>query len=192
MGHHTFDAGAAAGLEDESRYAYLSVDELLGALDPGPEDCVADLGSGTGFYTRSIAPNVGGVVAIDLQPTMHAAFAEFGVPESVDRVTATIGSLPVRSGVLAGAYSTMTYHEFYAPAALAELARVVRPDGRVVIADWSAGGKGDRGPPLSERYDAETVATHFEEHGFDVERVADRRETLVVVARNVADLTRQS
>ncbi|WP_136689652.1 class I SAM-dependent methyltransferase [Halorhabdus amylolytica] len=192
MGHHTFDADGAERLEDESRYAYLSVDELLAALDPGPDDRVGDLGSGTGFYTRAIAPQVGRILALDLQPTMHAAFEEFGVPVTVDRVTATIDAMPVRMDALAGAYSTMTYHEFASDEALMELTRVVEPGGRIVIADWSASGAGDRGPPLSERYDAETVARHFEDHGFDLERVADRRETLVVVARNPAEPTRQS
>ncbi|WP_135662671.1 class I SAM-dependent methyltransferase [Halorhabdus rudnickae] len=192
MGHHTFDADGAERLEDESRYAYLSVDELLGALDPGADDPVADLGSGTGFYTRSIAPHVGRILAVDLQPTMHAAFGEYGVPANVHRVTATIGAVPVRTDALAGAYSTMTYHEFASDAALAELGRLLENDGRIVIADWSASGAGDRGPPLSERYDAETVGRHFEDHGFDVDRVADRRETLVVAARNAAEPTRQS
>ncbi|MFB6202302.1 MAG: class I SAM-dependent methyltransferase [Halorhabdus sp.] len=188
MGHHTFDANAAAGLEDESRYAYLSVDELLSWLEPHAEDCVADLGSGTGFYTRSIAQHVAGIVAIDLQPTMHAAFEEYGVPATVTRVTATIDALPLTTNALGGAYSTMTYHEFYHRDALAELNRVVEPGGRIVIADWSAAGQGERGPPLEERYDAESVAEHFSAQAFVVEYAEDRRETLVVVAR----ATRQS
>ena len=193
MGHHTFDADSAERLEDTSRYAYLSVDELLAALDPDPGALVAELGSGTGFYTRSIAPHVGRLLGIDLQPKMHAAFGEFGVPASVDRVTATVDAMPIRTNALGGAYSTMTYHEFASDAALAELDRIVEPGGRIVIADWSSAGRGERGPPLAERFDAATVATQFDDHGFTVERVSDRRETLVVVvARTGSESTRQS
>lgn len=192
MDQHTFDPGGADHLEDVSRYAYLSIDELLAAIDPDPDATVADLGSGTGFYTRSVAPHVGRILAIDLQADMHAAFADHGVPVNVDRVTAIVDAVPVRTDALDGVYSTMTYHEFAGADARAELARIVRPEGRLAIADWSAAGTGERGPPLSGRYDAATVAEHLEDAGFDVDRAVDRRETLVVVARNAVGTTRQS
>jgi ubiquinone/menaquinone biosynthesis C-methylase UbiE len=191
MGHHTFDPDSARRLEDDTRYAYLSVDELLGLFDPESNDVVADLGSGTGFYTRSIAPHVRRIVAADLQPAMHTAFEEFGIPTNVDRVTATAGHLPVQTDRLDAVYSTMTYHEFASEGALGELARVLAPGGRLAIADWSAEGAGQRGPPVEERFDAETVAEHFRAIGFAVERATDRRETLVVAAR-VPETSRQS
>ncbi|WP_181687182.1 class I SAM-dependent methyltransferase [Halorhabdus salina] len=191
MGHHTFDPAGARRLEDDTRYAYLSVDELLALFEPDPADVVADFGSGTGFYTRSIAPHVARIVAADLQPAMHAAFAEFGIPENVDRVTATAGQIPIRTDQLDAVYSTMTYHEFAGEAALAELARVLAPGGRLAIADWSAEGAGQRGPPVEERFDAETVVEQLSEAGFTINRTADRRETLVVAAR-LPETSRQS
>lgn len=192
MGEHTFDASRAGKLEDESRYAYLSVDELLGALDPGPEDTVVDLGSGTGFYTRSIATMVGRVLAVDRQPAMHAAFGDVGVPTNVDRLTAAVGALPIATGVLQGAVSTMTYHEFAGAGVEEELRRVLEPGSRVVIADWSAAGDGERGPPISERFDAEAVADTLESAGFGIDRARDRRETLFVLARAPGEPSRQS
>ncbi|MFW5956504.1 MAG: class I SAM-dependent methyltransferase [Halorhabdus sp.] len=182
MAQHTFDASGASGLEDESRHEYLSVDELLKLLDPDPADVVADLGSGTGFYTRPVAEYVDRIVAIDLQPAMHAAFDEYGVPVNVDRVTATIESLPVRTNALDAVFSTMTYHEFADERALSELHRALIPGGRLAIADWTAAGERHRGPPLDERFDARMVAAHLERAGFAVERAQDRRETLVVAA----------
>ncbi|WEL17311.1 SAM-dependent methyltransferase [Halorhabdus sp. SVX81] len=185
MGHHTFDADRADALEDDSRYAYLSVDELLGLFDFEETDCVVDLGSGTGFYTRSVAAHVDAVLAIDIQPAMHAAFEAFGRPGNVHRVTASIDGLPVDTDAVSAAYSTMTYHEFVSERALDELTRAIEPGGRVAIADWSADGTGDRGPPLAERYDAATVAEHLREHGFAIDTADERRETLVVSARYV-------
>ncbi|MFB6129053.1 MAG: class I SAM-dependent methyltransferase [Halorhabdus sp.] len=183
MGHHTFDADRADSLEDDSRYAYLSVDELLGLFDFRETDCVADLGSGTGFYTRSVAEHVEEVLAIDVQPAMHAAFEEFGQPENVSRITASVDWLPVAEDALSAAYSTMTYHEFVSERALDELARSIEPGGRVGIADWSAEGVDERGPPLAERYDAATVVEHLEAHDFVIDTAAERRETFVVSAR---------
>lgn len=58
MGHHTFDADGADKLErPERRYRFFSFEELLWALALSPEDTVADLGSGTGFFTDDIAPH---------------------------------------------------------------------------------------------------------------------------------------
>ena len=67
MGYHTFDASRADKLEQPAdRYRFLSVEELLWALDLSPEDTVADLGSGTGFYTDDVAPHAGDVYAVEI------------------------------------------------------------------------------------------------------------------------------
>jgi ubiquinone/menaquinone biosynthesis C-methylase UbiE len=182
MGHHTFDAGDADKLEDAARrYRHLSRDELLGALAPTTGDVVADLGSGTGFYTDDIAARVGSVHAVDVQPAMHDYYRTKGVPENVTLVTSSVADLPFARGHLDGAVSTMTYHEFATPAALAEVARVLVSGGRFVVADWSANGDGEAGPPLAERYDAAHAARLLDDADFTVEHRAERPETFVVV-----------
>ncbi|QDX39400.1 class I SAM-dependent methyltransferase [Salarchaeum sp. JOR-1] len=182
MGHHTFDAAQAANLEDAAtRYRYLSREELVWALDPDESATVADLGSGTGFYTDTIAPHVAHVYAIDVQDAMHDYYREKGVPENTELVTSGIETLPLESNRLDGAVSTMTYHEFASAQARSELARVLAPGGRLVVADWSADGTGDAGPPLSERFTADDVTTALRESGFDIEFRATRPETFLVV-----------
>ena len=149
MGFHTFDVGRAAQLEDASRYRFCSREELLTLLSPSPTDVVADLGSGTGFYTDDVAPYVATCYAVDVQSAMHDQYREKEVPETVEFVTAEVADLPFADDALDTAFSTMTYHEFASDASLAELARVVRPGGHVVTVDWSARGDGADGetPP---------------------------------------------
>ncbi|MFW6017710.1 MAG: class I SAM-dependent methyltransferase [Halapricum sp.] len=180
MGFHTFDSAQAEGLEDQTRYKYVSVDELLALFGSGSSAVVADLGSGTGFYTDEIAPYVGTLYAVDVQEEMHEYYRQKGLPGNVESVTAEVADLPFEDDTLDGAYSTMTYHEFASEESLAELARICRPGARVGIADWSAMGTGERGPPLEERFDAAEAATAFESAGFEVERAQDRRETFVL------------
>ncbi|MFB6219013.1 MAG: class I SAM-dependent methyltransferase [Halobacteriaceae archaeon] len=181
MGYHTFDAGMADRLEDAAtRYRYLSEEELLAAV--GTPGTLLEVGSGTGFYTDSLAARAGRVVAADVQPAMHARYRENGVPDNVALVLADAGGLPLRTGSVDAAVTTMTHHEIGPPGA-AELARVVRPGGRIVVADWSAAGPGEAGPPVAERFDAAAVSGHLRDAGLAVERGADRRETLLVVAR---------
>lgn len=183
MGFHTFPVDRAEALDDPSRYRFCSREELLELLEPAADDVVADLGSGTGFYTADVAPFVGTTYAVDVQEEMHEFHRENGVPENVELVTAGISSLPFDDDELDGAFSIMTHHEYADAETMDELARVVRPGGRVVTVDWSGDGTGDDGPPIDERFDVETVTDQFEEAGFTIARVHDRPETLAVVAR---------
>ena len=183
MGFHTFDADGAAGLEADSRFRYCSREELLGHLQPAPDATLLDLGSGTGFFTDEIAPFVGRIVALDIQPEMHRFYHDKGTPANVDLVTAKAGRTPLEDSVADAAFSTMVFHEAASKASLADLRRVLVPGGRFVSVDWSGAGRGESGPPLSERFDV-TEADHLlTEAGFTVETAVERAETFLVVAR---------
>ena len=215
MGFHTFDPESADRLEDESRYRYCSREELVGALglgpareesaaavdsDPDDEATIADLGSGTGFYTDDVAPFAGEVKAVDVQDEMHELYREKGVPENVELVTADIGDLPFGDGELDAAFSTMTFHEFAGSGSEDDeggemnastevdagsevaVARVLRDGGRFVVADWTANGDGESGPPVSERYDCDEAVELLENAGFGIVRADERPETFLIIA----------
>lgn len=184
MSDHVIDPEAADNLEDIVRYRYLSRDELIGSLSPEPDDEVVDLGSGTGFYTRDVAAYVGTVQAVDVQPEMHTHFESIGVPDNVNVVTAGVANMPFAADSLDGAISTMTFHEFVSDPALAEIGRVLQTGARIVLADWSAQGEGERGPPLDGRYSASEAADHLEDAAFELDIVQERPETFFITARN--------
>lgn len=183
MGFHTFPVERAAKLEDVSRYRYCSRDELLDLLEPDPVATIADLGSGTGFYTDDVAPFFQTVYAVDVQEAMHETYREKGIPDTVQTVTAEADDLPLEDDHLDLAFSTMTYHEYATEAALVEVRRVLRDSGSLVTVDWSSEGSGEAGPPLDQRYDLSDALTHHRSVGFEVETARTRPETFVVVAR---------
>ena len=183
MGFHTFPIDRADALEDPSRYRFCSREELIEALGLEPEAVVADLGSGTGFYTDDVAPFAATLYAVDVQAEMHDRYREKGLPETVETVTADVASLPFGDDRLDGAYSIMTHHEYASEEAFAELARVLRPGGRLVTVDWSADGSGEDGPSVDERFGLEDVTGQLEAAGFSIESARSRPETLFVVAR---------
>ena len=183
MAFHTFDVDRADVLEDESRYRYCSREELHALVEPHPGMTLADLGSGTGFYTDDLADYVETCYGVDVQTEMHERYREKGLPANVELVTAEVEDLPFDDDALDAAFSTMTYHEFATDGAFAELARVLRPGGRLVTVDWSADGEGAGGPTRAERYDlAHAVRMHVD-HGFVTERASSRPETFVCVGR---------
>lgn len=168
-------------LEDPSRYRWLSGEELRHHLGPAPEGAVADLGSGSGFYTDEVAPIVGRAYAVDILPEMHQRYRERGLPDNVEPVTAGFGDLPFADGGLDGAVAVMTFHHEL-DAALDEIARVLRPGGRFVVADWSATAAGERDPPVEEEYfDLATCQSRLLEAGFRIRLAQERRETFLVV-----------
>jgi ubiquinone/menaquinone biosynthesis C-methylase UbiE len=179
---HTFDPAMADRLEDASRYRYCSREELIALVDPDPGDLIADVGSGTGFYTRDVAPHAGRVLGIDVQPAMHGLFRENGVPGNVALLSADADALPLADGALDGAFATMTFHEVATERALSELRRVLAPGGRFATVDWSAAGEGGAGPPVSDRQSAESATTMLEDAGFSVKRAGERPETFALVA----------
>ncbi|GAB3695025.1 class I SAM-dependent methyltransferase [Halorubrum pallidum] len=184
MGFHTFDVEKADRLERPGvRYRWVSAEEVIGGLDPAADAAVADLGSGTGFYTDDVAPHVGSVYGVDVQTEMHDRYREKGVPENVELVASDVADLPFDDDELDGAFSTMTFHEFATPASIAELARVLRGGSRLAIFDWSADGDGDDGPPVDERYDASDAVEMLETAGFAIDSASTRTETFAVVAR---------
>ena len=169
-------------LEDPERYRWLSAEELRYHLDPSPSWTVADLGSGTGLYTDEIAPVVEHVYAVDNLEEIHDRYRELGLPPNVEPVTAGFDDLPFDDHYLDGAIAVKTFHHEL-DAALAEVARVLRPGGRLVVADWSATGADDRDPPIEEGYfDLATAQSLLLEADFWIRLARERRETFLVVA----------
>ncbi|SDK14826.1 Methyltransferase domain-containing protein [Halovenus aranensis] len=183
MGFHTFDAEKAGNLEDEQRYRWCSREELLTLVAPNEETTVADLGSGTGFYTDVVAPHADTVYAVDVQSEMHEYYEEKGRPANVRPLNASVEDMPLDDDGLDAAFSTMTYHEFSGADSMAELARVLRPGGRLVTVDWSADGSETAGPPLGERHDLGHAVSALTEAGFTVDHAVSRTETFVCRAR---------
>lgn len=179
---HTFDVANADRLEDVGRFRYCSRDELV-ALVGRESERVVDLGSGTGFYTREVAPYVGTCLGLDVQREMHGIHRQHGQIGNVELATAEVDAIPLATDAVDAAVSTMTFHEFCTPEGLEEIARVIRPGGRFANVDWSAEGAGEDGPGMADRQSAASAAALVREAGFAVERAEERPETFVLLAR---------
>jgi ubiquinone/menaquinone biosynthesis C-methylase UbiE/DNA-binding transcriptional ArsR family regulator len=108
---------------------------VLGLIDPTL--VVGDLGCGTGQLSRTVAPYVHKVVAVDASTDMlDAARQRLGDTTNVDIRQGDLESLPIENGELHVAMLSLVLHYSPDPArALAEVARVLRPGGRVLVAD---------------------------------------------------------
>lgn len=108
--------------------------------EPRGDERVLDAGTGTGALAFALAPHVAEVVGVDLVPALLAEgrkrAAEF---PNVSFVEGDVTSLPSDLGQFDLAASLRTLHHIRRPElAVAELVRVTRPGGRILVVDQVA------------------------------------------------------
>ena len=135
----------AAWLEREEREKEERGDLLLRELALKPGQDVADIGAGTGYYTRRMAPLVdprGTVYAVDVQPEMLKMLEDGARRAGLTNVKPVRGSdtrvnLPDASIDLA--ILVDVYHELEFPQEVtASIVRALRPGGRLVLVEYRA------------------------------------------------------
>jgi SAM-dependent methyltransferase len=163
----------------------LSEVELARLLALRGDEDVLDLGSGTGFYTDHIAAlTTGRVYAVELLPEMNDHYRERGVPANVRLVLGDITALALQPANRADARflaeesaelepssadiacTIATWHEIEGRLDLPGLAKILRPQGRLIVIDWRKDAESwESGPPLDERFSgaevAESLAPYF-------------------------------
>jgi ArsR family transcriptional regulator len=108
---------------------------VLGLIDPTL--VVGDLGCGTGQLTEVVAPHVSRVISVDGSDDMlDAARQRLSGATNVDIRQGELEGLPIESGELDVAMLSLVLHySAEPPRALAEVGRVVRTGGRVLVVD---------------------------------------------------------
>ncbi len=103
---------------------------------------VADIGTGTGVLAQDLASSGATVFAIDNSQRMLSAARRKFEALHLDNVELRYGcacDLPLDDAAVDAAFAHMVLHYLASPSdALAEMARVVRPGGRVVVVDFVA------------------------------------------------------
>ncbi len=130
--------------ERYNRSSRWVVDEkLLGAIFdaacPGPDDVVLDIATGTGLVARRFKGRVAKVIGLDVSPDM-ARQAE-GL---VDRlIMAPVEKIPLPDASVDVCVCRQGLQFADLPQAAAEIARVLRPGGRVALCHLAAYGDAD-------------------------------------------------
>ena len=110
-------------------YPPAAVRFLAGRLDLHRGRTVVDLGCGTGKFTRALLPTGAAIVAVDPTPGMRAVFER--VLPSVAVLPGTAERIPAPDGIADAVVAAQAFHWFRGRRALREIARVLRPGGRL-------------------------------------------------------------
>ena len=133
----------ARSYERENRPVVQHREGILAICQLKPGMAVADIGAGTGLYTRPFARKVapgGKVYAVDITPSFVEYIEKTCKTQGLNNVigivnTDTSAELPPHSIDLA--FICDTYHHFEYPLRmLASIHQAMRPGGRVVVVDY--------------------------------------------------------
>ncbi|MFO0014583.1 MAG: class I SAM-dependent methyltransferase [Planctomycetota bacterium] len=129
--------------EVESREIFTKRQEILAACGIQAGHTVADIGAGTGLFTRLFAKAVGNggqVIAVDIAPNFLEHIAKTNRELDIRNVNTLLcksesTELPDNSVDLA--FICDTYHHFEFPRkTMASLYRAIKPGGRIVVIDF--------------------------------------------------------
>ncbi len=162
-----------AMLEDPKRDAYQKPHEVLMALDLKPNEVIADIGAGSGYFSFRLAQHIkqGRVYAVDVSPDMILHMNRQLRDREIKNVTTVLA--PPDDPLLPNAsldriFICDTWHHIDKQTEyLALLKKLLKPGGQVVMIDFQK-RELPLGPPMAMKIAREDLLRQLEEAGFQL------------------------
>jgi ubiquinone/menaquinone biosynthesis C-methylase UbiE len=164
--------GLLRAMEEPGRAAWQKPDEVLEALALRSDEVVADIGAGTGYFTRRFAARVARVYAVDVNQRLLDQIAALGLPNVVAIPAPPDDPRLPDASVDTVFFCNVLHHIEDRPAYLRRLVRSLKPQGRVVVLDFHKRPL-PVGPPVEEKLSEQEVTAEFARAGFRLDRSHD-------------------
>ncbi len=176
--HHSFSGAEhwAHVFDDPDRDQWQKPHEVIQALAPRRDAVIADIGSGTGYFSMRLANMVpaGRVYGVDIEPDMVKYLAERAKREKRDNVVALAGApddprLPEKVDLIL--MVDVFHHIDNRAAYLRKLRDYLKPGGRIAIIDYRQDSPD--GPPKAARIAPARVKSELKEAGYALAKDED-------------------
>ncbi len=168
---HRFDNPemSAKSFDDPARDAWQLPDRVIAALVLKPGQTVADIGSGTGYFSVRLAksPAAPKVYGADVEPAMVKYLRDRASKEGLSNVVAVQAAAdtpnlpePVDVVLIVDTYHHIGDREVY----FRRLAKSLKPGGRVAIIDFKPDSP--EGPPKEFRFPPEKFKSEMSKAGY--------------------------
>ncbi len=169
--HHSFGGAEhwAKVFDDPERDKWQKPHEVISALKLAPDQSVADIGAGTGYFAVRFAHMLpqGRVYGVDVEPDMVKYLGERAKKESLANLTAVAGApddaripAPVDLVILVDVYHHIDQRADYFRTLRASL----KPGGRVAVIDFRMDAPS--GPPKNARIAPDRVKSEMKRAGY--------------------------
>ena len=140
----SFGRGAAEYDRVRPEHSPEALDLVTERLGLGPDSEVLDLAAGTGKLTRPLVERFGRVTAVEPDPGMRAVLSQ--VTDCHLVLEGRAEAIPLPNDSVDAVFVGQAFHWFATAEALAEIARVLRPRGGLVLI-WSGWSTAETGIP---------------------------------------------
>jgi ubiquinone/menaquinone biosynthesis C-methylase UbiE len=180
--HRRFDDAAywSKVFDDPKRDAWQRPDEIVTALSLEPGMTVADIGAGTGYFSRRLSAAVGRggtVFAVEVEPSLVTHMRDRADSEKTPNVIPVLASADnprLPPAAIDVALFVDTYHHVDGRREyLATLRRSLKPSARVAIVEWKAGPQPFGPKEESHKLPREQVEREMAQAGFESLPVPD-------------------
>lgn len=149
----------------------LEPSKVVPLMNMFPGARIADVGCGSGFFTLELAKEMRGgeIWAVDVSEEMLSALQKRLEEQGVEYVRPLLWQekgIPLKDSYLDRVLAAQVLHEVDdRKAFLAEISRVLKNEGRIVMVDWRR-APSPTGPPLEERVAEEEAVELLADAGF--------------------------
>lgn len=187
--------------ETDSREIYAQRQKIVAASGLRPGMAVADIGAGTGVFTRLFAEKVGTngtVFAVEIAPAFLKYIDDQAKRRGLEKVVKTVTGAQETTKLVPGsidlAFVCATYHHFEHPKKiLSSIHQALRPGGRLVLVDFDLRRDSSDFVRARARAPKEVYFREIEAAGFGRAEVKDtpglKENFLAVFRRNGAEAT---